>query len=585
MNWKRDEADKLRLNGRREFACGLALFAGLMIAYHVNGEVFPSHDCLASMLQAESLLRDGDLSFSPIEVAGLLEWRLQLGNDAVPVRVNYFDEDLAVLYEKGQLQPRLDPLAVDAILPTRSPQLYVSTFPAGSAVAAAPLFLIFEKSRQPLSYRPWWFWYVAKLIASLFVAVSAVYVYRACLLYTTLWPALLIGSLYGVATNVWSVSSQALWQHPANELFLAIGTYHFLRLSAGVGHAAICGACYGMATCCRPTGALIVLVVGVYLSWTDRRALVAFVVGGLSFALLLAAYNNHFFGAPWRFGQSQLATAAVEKTGSASVFQTPPWIGLTGLLFSPSRGLFVYSPFLLLAGVGYALAWRDPRYRPLRALAVAMLAILLVESCHFDWWGGWSFGYRHVVDIVPLLMLGLVPMVPIVTVRPWLAGLAAVAVVWSIAVQVIGVWAYDAEGWNARAGYFVHVPGASQPRFTFDPATAQDWREQTKGRVEPVVANVDDPRFRYRLWSIHDSQLLYYLTHFREARRFRRSINDLLPYLAIGARADTHEEIAQRAMQAGQVDLALQSARRALRYDSTRESARRLLEGSSRPAN
>ena len=37
---------------------------------------------------------------------------------------------------------------------------------------------------------------------------------------------------------------------------------------------------------------------------------------------------------------------ALEKTGSESKWSTPIFRGALGLLFSPSRGIFIYSPVL-----------------------------------------------------------------------------------------------------------------------------------------------------------------------------------------------------------------------------------------------
>ena len=66
----------------------------------------------------------------------------------------------------------------------------------------------------------------------------------------------------------------------------------------------------------------------------------------------LATYNTYFLGSPFRFGQSEAGHAlALEKTGLPGVWQTPLWDGAAGLLLSPSRGLFFFSPFLLLAAI------------------------------------------------------------------------------------------------------------------------------------------------------------------------------------------------------------------------------------------
>jgi hypothetical protein len=73
------------------------------------------------------------------------------------------------------------------------------------------------------------------------------------------------------------VSSQALWQHPSNELFLALGA---LALTGALGRpraAALSGAAFLAAAACRPTSALFAVgaaawlffrAFGVALAWS-----------------------------------------------------------------------------------------------------------------------------------------------------------------------------------------------------------------------------------------------------------------------------------------------------------------------------
>jgi hypothetical protein len=62
--------------------------------------------------------------------------------------------------------------------------------------------------------------------------------------------------------------------------------------------------------------------------------------------------------------------------------------GLGGILISPGRGLFVYSPILLCSFLGKALAWRCREDPLLRALSVGVLPTLLLYRKRFNWWGG-----------------------------------------------------------------------------------------------------------------------------------------------------------------------------------------------------
>ncbi|MEO6324964.1 MAG: hypothetical protein ABIT01_12585 [Thermoanaerobaculia bacterium] len=83
--------------------------------------------------------------------------------------------------------------------------------------------------------------------------------------------------------------------------------------------------------------------------------------------------------------------------------------GLAGILVSPSRGLFVYSPILLLGVVGLfrlsqsgasehaaSLLWHAAFFVP---------ALLVLCVWWPKWWGGHSFGYRLVSELIPVLLL------------------------------------------------------------------------------------------------------------------------------------------------------------------------------------
>jgi hypothetical protein len=181
------------------------------------------------------------------------------------------------------------------------------------------------------------------------------------------------------------------------------------------------------------------------------------------------------------FGQVKVgAPLAVLKTGSPELWQTPLWLGAAGLLASPSRGLLVYSPFFAAAFAGAVIAWRDPEYARLRFLTVAVPALWLPAFAWFDWWGGWTYGYRPIVDSVPLLAVLCVPAIDRAVGRPaWRLVLAAAAG-WSIFVQALGVAGYRPADWNAR----VLAPGATP-------------------------ADIDRPEHRARLWSLRDSQIGY----------------------------------------------------------------------------
>lgn len=81
------------------------------------------------------------------------------------------------------------------------------------------------------------------------------------------------------------------------------------------------------------------------------------------------------------------------------------WLfGLVGLLVSPGRGILWYSPVLLLVPLGIGWFWRRARWLLLASAGVALLYWLLYSKWYM-WHGGYSWGPRFLVPVLPFLML------------------------------------------------------------------------------------------------------------------------------------------------------------------------------------
>jgi len=356
-------------------------------------------------------------------------------------------------------------------------------------------------------------------VASALVAASAAFLFLVACGFVGRWKALIVALAYGLGTCVWSTSSQALWQHGPNEFFLALGTLLLTRVERGRRQAALCGLAFACAVACRPTSVLVCVAVGGYLLLARRRALLPYVLGALPVALLLAAYNWHYFESPFTFGQGIVGEKVAQyKTGSTNLWQTPIWVGAAGLIFSPSRGLLVYSPFMIFAFWGLVRVWRETKYAAFRPLTVAMLGLLGIAFCWFDWWGGWCFGYRPIVDTMPFFALLLIPMVDTILSRRWLTAVAAALLAWSIFVQVLGAWAYNLAGWNAKFTAVLRMPGKAE---TVAVHTEEDMRAWVQAGAEVLSAereDIDSPDNRDRLWSLTDTQIRYNIENFWYSR-------------------------------------------------------------------
>ena len=490
----------------------------VLVIYHLNLGFYASEDATSSARITMRSLDDCTLLFIASEIPSDIVCILHGGNNRAQVSLASFDEHFAELCATGLLTAGDEYCVGGRCVPTIHQGVYANTFSPGAGITAVPVFALLRVFFGPLSERPDLMWPAGKFAASICTAVSVGFVYLTCTTFVQRRFALLVALAYGLGTCVWTISSQTLWQHGPNAMYLATGTFCLTRANGNMVYAAGCGAFYAAATWCRPTEVILVTAVGGYLLISNRQALLTFVLAGLPLGLAMLAYNTYYFGSPLVFGQTLMQQVAIDKTGSSEMWQTPLTVGLLGLLLSPSRGLFVFSPFLLFAAPGLYKVWRSAKFAVLRPLSLAIPATWTLEAMHYDWWGGWSYGYRHIVDTVPLLALFLAPVIGSVLAHRPLRWMFSACLAWSVLVQAVGAAAFNMESWNARRARLVRKQGETKEMPVFSDPNG----DAPSALGEVVALNVDRPEYRYRLWSVTDSQILYYLTHFSEARVIRR---------------------------------------------------------------
>jgi hypothetical protein len=125
--------------------------------------------------------------------------------------------------------------------------------------------------------------------------------------------------------------------------------------------------------------------------------------------------------------------------GTSNGFTNSLWQGLAGLLVSPGKSLFLFSPLLVLALVGYPRFLRRDRSLALAALAITVVTLIFYARFH-DWSGDWAWGPRFMLPLVPLLMLPIIGLAETWASWEWrLRAGAGVLVAASFAVQVLSI--------------------------------------------------------------------------------------------------------------------------------------------------
>lgn len=132
------------------------------------------------------------------------------------------------------------------------------------------------------------------------------------------------------------------------------------------------------------------------------------ILAGLPFAFLLGLYNASCFGSPLASSYRYLGRfPEISNTGFLG-FTAPRWEAFWGVTFSPYRGLFFLSPFLLWAVPGLWVFVRDREWRLEGVLSVTIVAAhLLLISSWYDWRGGFAIGPRNLLLILPYLVVAV----------------------------------------------------------------------------------------------------------------------------------------------------------------------------------
>lgn len=131
-----------------------------------------------------------------------------------------------------------------------------------------------------------------------------------------------------------------------------------------------------------------------------------FLLGGGVLVLALALYNDAVFGSPLSMSYDHIANKDLAKEHARGLWgiTLPSAKALRELLLSNRIGVLTLSPFVLLALPGaLAALWRR-RGDEIVAAVIALGHYLLIAGFSF-WEGGSAFGARHLVPVLPFVIV------------------------------------------------------------------------------------------------------------------------------------------------------------------------------------
>jgi hypothetical protein len=205
--------------------------------------------------------------------------------------------------------------------------------------------------------------------------------------------------IFAFATPVVSVTSRFLSTQTASLLFITYGILCFQHKKTLFGFACCCGAFLS-----RPHTVILILPLYLSLVWRELPDLTRSKSRYLRAHALTIALTGIIglmaVAVTWAQASVNSSGLSFSQQYALNRFSGNINDGLTGILFSPGRGLFVYGPFFLFSLIGMVKS--VGKYLP---LLVGSVAYVLLIGLWDMWWGGAGFGYRMLLELSPILVL------------------------------------------------------------------------------------------------------------------------------------------------------------------------------------
>ena len=385
---------------------GLLLFA---LCFANLNDIW-SPDVLPNALLPFTLLRDGNVNYDEFVFRPAERQLIEGGNTRNVRSIDLLDSEAYFFRACGvstATEPPHAPRSKGGPPAPGANDHVCSVFPPGMGLLAIPFFLPVVLSGAAaldlgMLLR------VGHLAAAFYETLAALLLWAVLRRITGERAALALVLLYFLGTSVRTISSQALWQHAGVHLAVAVALW--LVISARVISLRaefVAGLASGLGGVVRQTTALVApFLPGVHMGVTvdgGRRAghVVAALAGVALGVLPLLIFNAIVLGDAFEqgYGAKPFDLLAVPT-------------GLLGLLVSPSRGIFVYEPWTVLALLSMIIAafantTRGNMSRRISGFVVLWFAFLLIYATYAEWWGGRVFGPRFLDDLAPVLIVGL----------------------------------------------------------------------------------------------------------------------------------------------------------------------------------
>jgi hypothetical protein len=271
---------------------------------------------------------------------------------------------------------------------------FLPTFPIGPGFLGLPTALIqYYWSAEPVDHLIAW---NQKVTAAWVAGLSAAVIFQMIyLLGRKLWLSLLLTAAFALGTWQPTISAAVLWQHGPSVLLICLGLFLLVRGQKE-----------------NPSFYPLAALPLAFLPLMRTQAVLFYLAGLVSVILLQPRWVYKFFlwsipgivATLWiNLGLYHSLLGGYAYQASGDNFATPLLEGIMGSLFSPNRGLLVFSPFLILGFIGGGILWIK-RSAVALAFGSAALLFFLVHAKYAHWHGGWCVAPRFSSELLPVLV-------------------------------------------------------------------------------------------------------------------------------------------------------------------------------------
>ena len=270
-------------------------------------------------------------------------------------------------------------------------------FPLGTSIYATPFVWLANLLGKDMAvYAD--YHAVQNILSAITTVISCALIFAICRLYLSFPYSLLLSSTLVFGSSIMSTMGTALWSINFTVVFTLLSLLLLAR-----GHQErtdvnpyLLGFLLFSAYICRPTTSVFIIAVLLYSLWKRPRTFIKLAATCLALLSVFALFS-------WvEYKQVLPPYYLPDRLSGSSTF----WVAIYGNLFSPARGILVYSPYLILTLLGSIYFFRQLYSDPLFWVVASWIILHLIAISLFPhWWGGFGFGNRLMADAFPALAL------------------------------------------------------------------------------------------------------------------------------------------------------------------------------------